>query len=59
MPLIGRVLETNYGLTFDVRSLPQPENLAYSDLGLGLHTDNPYREPGARVPGPARTHYLE
>jgi gamma-butyrobetaine dioxygenase len=28
--------------------VPQPENLAYSDLGLGLHTDNPYREP---VPG--------
>jgi len=48
MPLVGRVLETNYGLTFDVRSVPQPENLAYSDLGLGLHTDNPYREP---VPG--------
>jgi alpha-ketoglutarate-dependent taurine dioxygenase len=40
--------ETNYGRVFDVRSVPQPENLAYSDLGLGLHTDNPYREP---VPG--------
>ena len=48
MPLVGRVLETNYGRTFDVRSVPQPENLAYSDLGLGLHTDNPYRDP---VPG--------
>jgi len=47
-PLVGRVLETNYGDTFDVRSVPQPENLAYSDRGLGLHTDNPYREP---VPG--------
>jgi gamma-butyrobetaine dioxygenase len=46
--LIGRVSETNYGLVYDVRSVPQPENLAYSDLGLGLHTDNPYREP---VPG--------
>jgi gamma-butyrobetaine dioxygenase len=55
MPLIGRVLETNYGLTFDVRSLPQPENLAYSDLGLGLHTDNPYREP---VPGFQALHAL-
>ncbi|HYL70576.1 MAG TPA: TauD/TfdA family dioxygenase, partial [Candidatus Dormibacteraeota bacterium] len=54
-PLIGRVLETNYGLTFDVRSLPQPENLAYSDLGLGLHTDNPYREP---VPGFQALHAL-
>jgi len=47
-PLVGRVLETNYGDIFDVRSIPQPENLAYSDRGLGLHTDNPYREP---VPG--------
>lgn len=55
MPLLGRVVETNYGLTFDVRSLPQPENLAYSDLGLGLHTDNPYREP---VPGFQALHAL-
>ncbi|HEV7613421.1 MAG TPA: TauD/TfdA family dioxygenase [Steroidobacteraceae bacterium] len=46
--LVGRVLETNYGRVYDVRSVPQPENLAYSDLGLGLHTDNPYRDP---VPG--------
>ncbi len=45
---IGHILVTNYGKVFDVRSVPQPENLAYSDLGLGLHTDNPYREP---VPG--------
>ncbi len=44
----GQVSETNYGRVFDVRSVPQPENLAYSDLGLGLHTDNPYRDP---VPG--------
>jgi gamma-butyrobetaine dioxygenase len=55
MPLVGRVLETNYGFTFDVRSVPQPENLAYSDLGLGLHTDNPYREP---VPGFQALHTL-
>ena len=55
MPLVGRVLETNYGLTFDVRSVPQPENLAYSDRGLGLHTDNPYREP---VPGFQALHAL-
>jgi alpha-ketoglutarate-dependent taurine dioxygenase len=46
--LMGQVLETNYGQVFDVRSVAEPENLAYSDLGLGLHTDNPYREP---VPG--------
>jgi len=54
-PLIGRVAETNYGLLFDVRTVPQPENLAYSDLGLGLHTDNPYREP---VPGFQALHAL-
>ncbi len=52
---IGCVLETNYGLVFDVRSVPQPENLAYSDLGLGLHTDNPYRDP---VPGFQALHAL-
>jgi Taurine catabolism dioxygenase TauD, TfdA family/Gamma-butyrobetaine hydroxylase-like, N-terminal len=55
VPLIGRVLETNYGLTFEVRSVAQPENLAFSDLGLGLHTDNPYREP---VPGFQALHAL-
>jgi alpha-ketoglutarate-dependent taurine dioxygenase len=55
MPLVGRVQQTNYGLTFDVRSVAQPENLAYSDLGLGLHTDNPYREP---VPGFQALHAL-
>jgi len=52
---LGRVAETNYGLVFDVRSVAQPENLAYSDLGLGLHTDNPYREP---VPGFQALHVL-
>ncbi|HWS69847.1 MAG TPA: TauD/TfdA family dioxygenase [Steroidobacteraceae bacterium] len=55
MALIGRVCETNYGEVFDVRSVPLPENLAYSDLGLGLHTDNPYREP---VPGFQALHAL-
>jgi alpha-ketoglutarate-dependent taurine dioxygenase len=53
--LAGRVCETNYGVLFDVRVVPQPENLAYSDLGLGLHTDNPYREP---VPGYQALHVL-
>jgi gamma-butyrobetaine dioxygenase len=52
---IGRVCETNYGIAFDVRAVPQPENLAYSDAGLGLHTDNPYREP---VPGFQALHAL-
>src|ERR1700681_908950 len=55
MTLIGRVAATNYGLVFDVRAEPQPENLAYSDFGLGLHTDNPYRDP---VPGFQALHTL-
>ncbi len=55
MSPVGRVSETNYGRVFDVRSVAQPENLAYSDLGLGLHTDNPYREP---VPGFQALHAL-
>lgn len=41
----GFVRETNYGRTFDVRVEPRPGNLAYSDLGLDPHTDNPYRDP--------------
>ena len=53
--LLGYVPETNYGRVFDVRAVPSPENLAYSDLGLGLHTDNPYREP---VPGFQALHTL-
>jgi len=53
--LIGQVAETNYGTVFDVRSVAAPENLAYSDLGLGLHTDNPYRNP---VPGFQALHVL-
>lgn len=55
MPLVGQVAETNYGVLFDVRAVPQPENLAYTDRGLGLHTDNPYREP---VPGFQALHAL-
>jgi gamma-butyrobetaine dioxygenase len=55
MTLAGRVAQTNYGLVFDVRAVPQPENLAYSDVGLGLHTDNPYRDP---VPGFQALHTL-
>jgi len=52
---LGLVMDTNYGRVFDVRSVAQPENLAYSDLGLGLHTDNPYRDP---VPGFQALHCL-
>ncbi len=43
--LFGYVRETNYGRTFDVRAEVDPSNLAYTNLGLQAHTDNPYRDP--------------
>jgi len=43
--LFGYVRETNYGPLFDVKSVVNPNNLAYTALGLGAHTDNPYRAP--------------
>lgn len=39
----GYVRETNYGRLFDVRVEADPANLAFTNLGLELHTDNPYR----------------
>jgi Taurine catabolism dioxygenase TauD, TfdA family len=41
----GFVRETNYGRCFDVRIEARPDNLAYTDQALDLHTDNPYRDP--------------
>jgi gamma-butyrobetaine dioxygenase len=41
----GYVRETNYGRLFDVKTVVNPTNLAYTGLGLGAHTDNPYRDP--------------
>jgi gamma-butyrobetaine dioxygenase len=43
--LFGYVRETNYGRIFDVRVEADPNNLAYTNLGLQAHTDNPYRDP--------------
>jgi gamma-butyrobetaine dioxygenase len=43
--LFGYVRETNYGRAFDVRVETNPSNLAYTNLGLQAHTDNPYRDP--------------
>lgn len=51
----GYVRETNYGRIFDVRSEIDPSNLAYTGLGLQVHTDNPYRDP---VPGLQLLHCL-
>ncbi len=46
--LFGHIRETNYGRWFEVRAEVNPNNLAYTNLGLQAHTDNPYRDP---VPG--------
>ena len=43
--LFGYVRETNYGKWFDVKSKTNAVNLAYTNLGLQAHTDNPYRNP--------------
>ena len=43
--LFGYVRETNYGKWFDVKSKTNAVNLAYTNLGLQAHTDNPYRDP--------------
>lgn len=58
----GYLRETNFGLLFDVRSIPPSEqadfsdDLAYRAIGLDPHTDNPYRTP---VPGIQLLHCLE
>ena len=43
--LFGYVRETNYGKWFDVKSKTNAVNLAYTNLALRAHTDNPYRNP--------------
>ncbi len=37
--LIGFKRESNYGVMFEVKSKPEPNNLAYTSLELPLHTD--------------------
>ncbi|MGF6226549.1 gamma-butyrobetaine hydroxylase [Inquilinus ginsengisoli] len=54
--LFGFVRETNYGRLFDVVAVDKPQNLAFTALSLGNHTDNPYRDP---VPQLQLLHCLE
>ena len=42
---IGSIRRTNFGDFFDVKSKPNPNDLAYTSLPLAPHTDNPYRNP--------------
>jgi gamma-butyrobetaine dioxygenase len=53
---LGFVRVTNYGVYFDVKSVPQPSNMAYTAVGLGVHSDNPYRHPS---PGIQLLHCLQ
>ncbi|MEI6762008.1 MAG: TauD/TfdA family dioxygenase, partial [Betaproteobacteria bacterium] len=53
---LGYVRITNYGQLFDVKSVPNPTNLAYTAVALGVHSDNPYRHPS---PGVQLLHCLE
>ncbi len=47
---------TNYGDIFDVRVVEGPNNLAFTNLAIAPHTDNPYRDP---VPTIQLLHCLE
>jgi gamma-butyrobetaine dioxygenase len=49
--------ETNFGVTFEVRSKPTAEanDLGYTPVKLDPHTDNPYRSP---VPGVQLLHCI-
>lgn len=41
---IGFLRQTNFGTTFEVVSMPDPNNLAYTPVALPLHTDLPNQE---------------
>ncbi|MEI6867791.1 MAG: TauD/TfdA family dioxygenase [Actinomycetes bacterium] len=41
----GYTRKTNYGNLFDVRVEENPNNLAFTNLAIAPHTDNPYRNP--------------
>ncbi|WP_375741340.1 TauD/TfdA family dioxygenase [Pseudomonas boanensis] len=51
----GYIKETNFGRYFEVYSKPDANDLAYTTVHLGPHTDNPYRDP---VPGIQLLHCL-
>jgi gamma-butyrobetaine dioxygenase len=53
--VFGFVRDTNFGAYFDVRSVPDACDLAYTSIFLDPHTDNPYRSP---VPGVQLLHCL-
>jgi len=54
--MIGSVKRTNFGEHFNVKSKPNPNDLAYTALNLSPHTDNPYRKP---IPNIQLLHCIE
>jgi gamma-butyrobetaine dioxygenase len=52
----GYVRDTHWGKIFNVEKKPDATDLAYTDLALPSHTDNPYREP---IPGIQFLHCLK
>ena len=46
---IGMIQHTFYGHTWDVKSKPNAENVAYTNVFLGLHQDLMYHEPIPRL----------
>ena len=53
---IGVIRPTNFGVIFNVRSVSNPNDLAYTTCPLPAHTDNPYRKP---IPGIQMLHCIE
>ena len=51
----GYVRDTHWGKIFNVEMKPNATDLAYTDMALPSHTDNPYREP---IPGIQFLHCL-
>src|SRR3569623_1741048 len=47
---LGFVRVTNYGRLFGVFSVPNPNHLANTSLGLGVPSETPYRHPSPGVP---------
>ena len=41
---VGTIRPTNFGESFSVKSVPEPNDLAYTSIALTPHTDNPSRE---------------
>lgn len=45
----GRISATNFGTLFDVRSVREPVDLAYTPVALAAHLDQPYRHPSPSI----------